>query len=335
MKLQDFVGQEDAKANIQLLLESAKLGHKLCHILLCGPAGDGKTTLGHIIAEELGAELIYINGAAVSNTVVFRKPIKDAIVAGPDKKFIVLLDEAHASPKQVQDNLLSALEEPAILCTKLPRRIQISNGKFLEKGEILKEKLPDNVTFILCTTNKERLSDPLLSRLHHIYLDAYPIKDKIQNITKLLAGHNIECELAGLEILANASKTMRHATRLSERLIGYAAVNQIDYLDSADIIKFLAVLGIDKYGRDKLDKEYITYLEKYEILSLSNIARYLNTPEKDVRDKIEPFLIRHNWIYITPKGRRLTEEARKLFFQESISDTYDDIQDILGELNLL
>lgn len=332
--LKTFIGQDSAKKNIQLLIEAAKLGRTLPHIGLYGPAGCGKTTLAQIIAEEIGAEFVYINGSAVTTPVVFRNVIADAIKAkGRDKFYVVVVDEAHALSKNIQNSLLSVLETPSILCTPSPRRIKLGGGKVIEKGEIIREKLPDNTTFIMATTDKGKLTDAMLSRLHSIYLSEYTLSEKIINIEARLKEHSTDIDKDAAEQLALCARGMRETVKITDRAIDYAYMKALSKLSKSDALQILNILGYDNFGRTQDDVKYMAYLKKHEPSSLSNLARYLNVAEIDVKEKIEPFLVRNEWIVITPRGRKLTELAYSMFWGLQITCSLS-VNDVLESLDI-
>lgn len=326
MDFTDFIGQTNCKENLQLLISAAKRGRKFPHIGLYGPAGSGKTTLASIICEELDAELIYINGAAVTSAVVFRKPIAKAVqLNGKDKQYIIVIDECHCLPSKVQNNLLSVTEEPAILCTPVERKTKLPNGTFLQKGDILQEKLPDNVSFIFATTDKGKINGPLSSRLHPIDLDEYTAEDKEQVVKNLINKNNTTLEDESYILIGSIGKSMRHINKLCDRIIDYAVANDCMVLKHEDIVKIIKILGINELGCDKNDQKYLDYVKGHGPVSLSNIARFLNVEEKEVREKIEPFLIRKEWIEITSKGRVVTDSGYKTLWGEVNPDTVEDL----------
>jgi len=332
MLLQDFVGQDKVKENLKLLIDAAKNGREFPHIGLYGPPGCGKTTLAEIIAVELGAELIYINGSAITSPVVFRQPIAKAVAEkGKNKHFIVMIDECHAVPKKIQNNLLSVLEKPAILCTAVERKIKLPNGRFLQRGQILKEKLPDNVSFICCTTDKGQMSDAMESRLHPLYLEEYSVVDKQEVVKNVLGRHKIVLETSDYNLVAHTSKSMRHLVKICERLIDYSFGNNHMELAHKDVAKVLDILGIDANGCDINDKKYLEYVKRHAPVSLSNISRFLNVVEKEVKEKIEPYLIRNEWITITPKGRMLTTTGFQQIFNQNKPQEIDELMDIIGD----
>lgn len=327
MQLKDFVGQKSAKQNLELLLAAHKKGRVLPHLLFAGAAGSGKTSLAHIVAEHIGAELVYLNGAAITSTIVFRQPIAEAIKAeGKDKTFLVVIDEAHNLPKKIQELLLSALEKPAILCTVAHKNIRLSNGCLINKGDIIKEKLPQNITFVLCTTEKSMLSDTLLTRLHTIYLSEYSLDEKVETIKNRLVLEDVKCDdIRAIETIAQSTKGMRHLQKVCDRLKDYIVAHDIQTFTVQDAEKLLDILGIDHNGCEEIDRNYLKYLSNKDTVSLSNIARFLNIQEQEVKSKVEPFLIKKDWITIGPRGRKLTITGQQLYGKTSM----DDIMEML------
>lgn len=333
MEFTDFIGQQRVKENLKLLVDAALQGRQFPHIGLFGPAGSGKTTLAEIICNALDAQIVYINGSAVTSSVVFRSPIVRAVKeSGKNKRYIIVVDECHAVPKKVQDNLLSVLEEPAVLCTVIEKRVQLPNGKYLEKGQILKEKLPENVSFIFCTTDKAKLTDAMESRLHPLNLEEYTLDDKIKVVRKKFFKNNVTLEEDDYELVAGTAKSMRHLIKVCDRLIDFSVGQNKVVLDSADVLRVLSILGIDEFGCDELDRKYLDYVKTHSPVSLGNIARYLNVAESEVKEKIEPFLIRNDWIKITGRGRVLTAHAmRQLYRGTNMHDELENVLEMLIE----
>jgi len=331
MSLSDFVGQEKVKEYIDLLCRAAQAGRQFPHLGIYGPAGCGKTTLGEGIAAELGASFIYINATAVKTPVVFREPIAKAISKeGRNKQFIILIDEAHALSSSLQDSLLSVLEKPALLCTPLPKRTKLPNGKWAPKGYIIKEKLPDNITFMFATTDKGELNEPLTTRLEPINLQEYSLEEKVEFVKQRLIKENITLELEDAQLIASISKNMRHLRRLTQRLGDFGAANNVTVLSANNVSKVIDMLGMDKWGCDEADRKYLSYIKEHGPVSLDSIARYLNVQNKEVKSKIEPFLIRKEWVQVTSKGRVITDKCRKEKYGEAVSASNgEDILDIL------
>lgn len=316
--LEDFIGQEDIKRNLELLISGVAKGRQAPHLLITGPTGAGKTTLAEKFAKEIGAEPpIYINAAAIINPIGLRNPIATALKnADESKKFIIIIDEAHALDHTVQTLLLSALEKPSILSTPLSRNINIGSGRVLKKGDILRERLPSNVTFIFCTTDKSGLLDTLCNRLHNLHIEEYNLQDKVAYIRKELVKENLTIEDDAAETLGKGSKNMRHLTKLVDRLVDYQKDKTV--IQAKSINGLFGILGIDEFGRDKSDVKYINYVSRTGPVSVANIAQYLNVSQKETVEKIEPFLIRSEWVTISKRGRELTQLAWALFFNKDM-----------------
>lgn len=328
MEFTDFIGQTQCKDNLQLLINAAKRGRKFPHVGLYGPAGSGKTTLATIICEELGAELIYINGAAITSPVVFRKPIAKAVQAkGKERQYIIVVDECHSIPNKIQNNLLSVLEEPAILCTPVEKNIKDpQTGRVIfRKGDILKENLPSNVSFIFATTDKGRLIRPLSSRLHPVDLDEYTVTDKETVVKNSLSKYNVTLEDEDCTLIGSIGKSMRHIKKLCDRIIDYSVGENKCVLSHSDVLRIIEILGINELGCDKNDQKYLDYVKERGPISLSNISQFLDVEEKEVKEKIEPFLIRKEWVQITSKGRVITNSGFVQVYGEAHPDMVDDL----------
>jgi Holliday junction DNA helicase RuvB len=326
MTFDKFVGQKKLKSNLSLIIDAAKSGRIFPHLGLYGPPGSGKTTLAELIAKNLGAELIYINGSAITSSVVFRKPIIKAVSSkGKDRRYIVMVDECHAMPKKVQNSLLSVLEKPAILCTSLESKLKLPNGQVLNKGEILKERMPDNISFIFCTTDKSQLSDAMESRLHPINIEEYSLEDKVEFVDAFLKSNNILLENdTDYEFISKTSKNMRHLSKICDRIMDWCAANNKVVVTANNLLEIMEILGLDEYGCDENDRKYIGYVKLQEPVSLSNIGRFLSVPDEEVKSKIEPFLIRKGWITITSKGRVLTKKCLEEYFKQTVLNISDD-----------
>jgi Holliday junction DNA helicase RuvB len=332
MHFDDFIGQQNVKDNLELLIQAAKLGREFPHIGLYGPAGSGKTTLAEIICEELNAEAIYINGSAVTSSVVFRGPIVKAVKKeGLQKRYIIIVDECHALPRKIQNTLLSVLEKPAILCTVVERKTPLPNGKVLMKGDILKERLPPNVSFIFCTTDKSKLSHAMESRLHPINLVDYSLEDKVEVVINKFHTNNVTLENSDYELVAKTAKNMRHLSKICDRMFDFAAGQSLTVMSHDNVQRVMDILGIDKFGCDAQDRKYLDYVKSRGPIALSNISRYLNVDDAEVKEKIEPFLIRNDWIEITSRGRVVTKIGLQQIYGQESNFEIDDIMEMFND----
>lgn len=317
MSLQNVVGQEKGKQILMLLTQSWKRKNKIPPVGIFGPSGLGKTHLVTEWCNEIGAKQIYINGVSVKDCLAFRAFFEEAF-KDPHNYYIVFVDECHNLPRKVQDNLLSVLEDPAILCTVAPKDmgiIQCANGnrQYIEKGDIMREALPLNVSFALATTDPAKLKDPILNRLRKIYLEHYTLNDKIEIAMRHLNDNNIAVDQSIYKAIASRCRSIRHLK--SELAETYIDIKSLQH--SQDPHHHLALLddllGIDGDGATEQDKEYLEYLRHNKTAGLDTLAGYLQVDKQELTKNIEPFLLQKGWLKIQSRGRSLTQEGlRKL-----------------------
>ncbi len=309
MTLQNVVGQERAKQALELLGHGYKRRGIIPPLGVFGGSGLGKTHLVSSWAEEIGANQIYINGTSVKDALAFRGFFKEA-QDNQTNYYIIFVDECHGLPSKVQDNLLSVLEEPAVLCTIAPKdmgRVQCVDGvRFIEKGDIMRESLPKNMSFILATTDPAKLKEPVLNRLRKIHLSPYTIEEKIEIAMSHLVEHGVRSGKTVVTALAHRSRSIRHLkSELCETFI------DIHSLYNEDIDKSLAILddmlGIDSDGANDQYRDYLEYLSEHITVGLDTMAGKLRIDKQEILKHVEPFLLDKNWIMITGRGRRLTD----------------------------
>lgn len=306
--LDDVIGQERAKQILKILTQGFYRRGTLPPVGLFGASGRGKTHLSNAWTGELNAESIYINGTAVKDSLVFRAFFKEA-TANTTKHYVVFIDECHALPKKVQENLLSVLEQPAILCTVAPKEMGnvrcVDGVHFIEKGDVMREALPPNLSFILATTDPAQLSGTILDRLRKIHLVPYTIDDKIAIAVNHLSEQNVNPALEVVEGIAQRSRSVRH---LKEELCNmFADIKILHGEDDETSLEIMDdILGIDCDGASELDRDYLMYLCENTTVGLDTMAGKLQVDKKEVATNIEPFLLEKGWITIESRGRKLT-----------------------------
>jgi len=306
--LKNVVGQKKAKKMLELLSHSYKRRKIMPPVGIFGGSGLGKTKLVTEWANEIGAKQIYINGTAVKDALAFRKFFEEAR-KNTSNYYIIFVDECHGLPNKVQENLLSVLEEPAILCTVAPKDMGfiqcIDGGSFIEKGDVVREALPKNMSFALATTDPAELKESILNRLRKINLEPYTIEDKIQIAIRHLNQHKHYGEVVPAA-LAQRSRSIRHLKdELCETFIDIYNLYDGNQHDAIRILD--DILGIDEDGVNDQDQDYLSYLADNNVVGLETMAGKLRVDKKEVLKKIEPFLLERGWVKITGKGRRLTE----------------------------
>lgn len=316
--LNNVIGQERAKKMFRLLGENFQRRQKIPPIGIFGPSGLGKTHVVHAFAEWLGAKVLYINGTAIKDALAFRAFFKEAARNTSDY-FIVFVDECHMLPSKVQENLLSVLEEPAILCTVAPKEIGnvpcVDGIRFIDKGDVMREALPTNMSFVLATTDPIHLKNTILGRLRKIHLEPYSVEEKAEIAMRHLMENGISPNPEIVVSLAERSRNIRNLKEdLCETFIDVQSLYGTDIDETLKLVDDM--LGIDEDGATDMDKDYLEYLAVNKIAGIDTLAGILKTDKRTLITRIEPFLLEKGWVAITGKGRMLTRDGHVKMFGE-------------------
>ena len=306
--LNQVVGQDRAKQALQLVAHAYKRKGIIPPIGIFGGSGLGKTHLVSAWAEEIGAEQIYINGTAVKDAIAFRA-FFDQAKKNPRTYHIMFVDECHGLPKKVQENLLSVLEDPAILCTTATTDLGytqcVDGNRYIAKGDIAREALPKNMSFVLATTDPAQLKDTILNRLRKISLVPYTLHEKVQIALGHLSEHGINSNTVVCTALAQRARSIRHLkTELCEVFMDIKSLyggDQDEVMTTLD-----DMLGIDSDGANDIDRDYMEYLAENNTVGLDTMAGKLQVDKAELIKTVEPFLLEKGWVMITGRGRRLT-----------------------------
>ena len=308
MKLQDFVGNTEAVTQIKLLCSDAvDKGGKLPHLGFFGAAGHGKTTMAKIVADYVGRQFVYINSVAVKNSMIFR-----GLLTHPDNNAhgaVILMDECHRLPSKIRDNLLSVLEYPATLVTSY-------------RNQIIRDKLPDHISFIFATTHAGKIRDAFLSRLEVIEFHEYTTPEKQLIAAKYLKReHNFSNELISVDAITEIgrrSRSGRQVVKTCENMMRFMRYKSLDKLDISVVRRVFDILGIDDNGLTKRDRLYLGYLAESGQCGLDTLEAYLNVPKRDIKDKVEPWLLRQNLVLRQSSGRAITPRGMKAVKGEKV-----------------
>lgn len=295
----EYIGQEQAKQNLAILIAAAKKrGDSLEHILIHGPSGLGKTTLSYLIAKEFGAGIKITSGTALE-----KAGDVGSILTGLSDGDFLFIDEVHRLNKAVEETLYPAMEN---------YNLDIIIGKGVS-AKTLQVKLP-KFTLIAATTRISLLSNPFRSRFGaHYKLDFYTTQE-IQKILKRSAELlGIRTDDDALSLIAGASRlTPRIANRLLKRVRDYTQVYDSEVITKELATKALELTGIDSYGLDDTDRKILTTIARTfqgGPVGLKSIAAAIAEEDETIEDVYEPYLLQLGLIARTSRGRVITDQG--------------------------
>lgn len=301
--MSDYVGQEKIKKNLEIYIQAAKnRGETLDHVLLYGPAGLGKTTLSHIIANEMGSQIKITSGPTIEHAADLA-----AILTNLNKNDVLFIDEIHRLNKSVEEVLYPAMEDFALdfIVGKGPsaRNMRLKIQPF---------------TLIGATTRAGMLTGPLRDRFGVICrLELYSVEELKIIINRSAKILNVELtDDACSEIARRSRGTPRLANRLLKRVRDYADVLGEGKIDIAMAKKSLELMEIDSLGLDVIDRKVmLAIIKKFSggPVGLETLASSTGEDATTIEDVYEPYLLQLGFIARTPRGRIALAKAYEHF----------------------
>ncbi|HXV26642.1 MAG TPA: Holliday junction branch migration DNA helicase RuvB [Candidatus Paceibacterota bacterium] len=296
----EYVGQENIKENLGILLKAAKMRNQAPeHMLLHGPSGLGKTTLAFLIAKELGTGLKITSGTALE-----KAGDVGSILTGLSDGDVLFIDEVHRLNKAVEEVIYPAMEN---------FKLDIVIGKG-NAAKTLQIDLP-RFTLVAATTKISLLSAPFRSRFGGSYrLDYYSEPEILEILKRSAELLDVSAEPDALKLIASSCRaTPRIANRLLKRVRDFAQVHGVSAIDGTSARKALAMMEIDGQGLEETDRRILRIIATTfggGPVGVKSIAAALSEEESTVEDVYEPYLLRIGFIARTAKGRMITDSGR-------------------------
>jgi holliday junction DNA helicase RuvB len=298
-RLDDLIGQNRVRENLRILIEASKgRNEALEHVLFYGPPGLGKTTLAHIIAQEMSANLRVTAGPSIE-----RAGDLAAILSNLREKEVLFIDECHRLGKAVEEILYPAMEDFAL-------DLIIGQGPGARSVRL---NLPQ-FTIVGATTRLALLSAPLRTRFGAVYrLDFYDQASLETIVERAAQALSVPLEPEGrAEIARRGRGTPRVALRVLRRVRDYAQVRGAGVISAEIAAEALSLLEIDEQGLDDLDRRILlAIIKKFDggPVGLDTIAASVGEAADTIMDVVEPYLLQLGFIERTPRGRMTTRLA--------------------------
>lgn len=298
-KFDDFIGQENIKANLKIFIQAArKRGEHLDHVLLYGPPGLGKTSLAYLISKELGVGI-----KPTSGPVIEKAGDLSAILTSLQDKEVLFIDEIHRLHPSLEEILYSAMEDFSL-------DVIIGQGPGARSHKLRIKRF----TLVGATTRAGRITAPLRSRFGIVHrLDYYQVEDLKKIIMRSARILGVKVEESGAEEIAKRARgTPRIANRLLRRVRDFAEVKGDGQIDARIARRALDQMEVDVLGLDDVDRKILTtIMENFGggPVGINTIAAAIDEEKDTIESIYEPYLMRLGFLERTLRGRKLTARA--------------------------
>ncbi|MBI4356410.1 MAG: Holliday junction branch migration DNA helicase RuvB [Gammaproteobacteria bacterium] len=301
--LKEYIGQPAVKKQLEIFIQAARRrGSALDHVLMYGPPGLGKTTLAHVIAEELGVHLKQTSGP-----ILERAADLAALLTNLEPRDVLFIDEIHRLSPTIEEILYPAMED---------YQLDIIIGEGPAARSIKLDLAP--FTLVGATTKAGLLTSPLRDRFGIVHrLEFYTVEELYQIVHRTAHILNIPSEEGGLlELARRARGTPRIANRILRRVRDYAEVKGEGCVTALIAKEALQLLEIDTEGLDVMDRKLLfAIIQKFEggPVGVDSLAAALSEERDTIEDVLEPYLIQQGFMMRTPRGRVTTQRAYEHF----------------------
>lgn len=313
--LNEYVGQNEVKENLSVFIKAAKMRDEpLDHVLLYGPPGLGKTTLAHIISNELGSNIKMTSGPAIEKSGDLA-----AVLSTLEPGNVLFIDEIHRIPRFIEEILYSAMEDYSL-------NIVVGNDA---SSRNIKIDLPP-FTLVGATTRAGDLTSPLRDRFGIISKLNYYTIDELTLIVKRTSkvlDYPIDDD-ASIEVAKRSRGTPRIANRLFKRVRDFALVNGKSIIDLEIAMLALNKLKVDPLGLDETDYNLLkAIIEKFNggPVGIEAISAAIGEEQTTIEDVYEPYLLQNGFLKRTNRGRVATEKAYEHLRMKNVSEKQETI----------